>query len=148
MGLGIFRYAASLPAQTAERMSRRLARTSASKGRRAWLRSLLAAAVAVVFASTAVAEKRVALIVANGAYKGAPLENPTVDADRVAASLTNIGFVVKVMKNVDLDEFDRGVTTHAASRLPPPESAGSSSRLAKRAVCCKVSSSRSRSMIT
>jgi len=120
MGLGIFRYAASLPAQTAERMSRGLARDSATKGRRAWLRSLLAAAVAVAFASTALAEKRVALIVANGAYKGAPLENPTVDADRVAASLTNIAFVVKVMKNVDLDEFDRGVTTHAASRLPPP----------------------------
>ena len=113
MGLGIFRYAASLPAQTAERMSRRLAHNSASKRRRVWLRSLLAAAVAVAFASTALAEKRVALLVANGSYKGAPLENPTVDADLVAASLTNIGFVVKVMKNVDLDEFDRGVTEFA-----------------------------------
>jgi uncharacterized caspase-like protein len=50
---------------------------------------------------------------ANDAYKGAPRENPTVDADRVAASLTNIAFVVKVMKNVDLDEFDRGVTEFA-----------------------------------
>jgi hypothetical protein len=94
-------------------MSRRLARNSASKGRRGWLRSLLAAAVAVACASTALAEKRVALIVANGAHKGAPLENPTVDADFVAASLTNIGFVVKVMKNVDLHEFDRGVTGFA-----------------------------------
>jgi len=73
----------------------------------------LAAAVAVAFASTALAEKRVAPIVANGAYKGAPLENPTVDANLVAASLTNIGFVVKVIKNVDLDEFDRGVTEFA-----------------------------------
>jgi uncharacterized caspase-like protein len=73
----------------------------------------LAAAVAVAFASTALAEKRVTLIVANGAHKGAPLENPTVDADFVAASLTNIGFVVKVMKNVDLHEFDRGVTGFA-----------------------------------
>ena len=62
----------------------------------------MAAVVAVPFASTALAEKRVALIVANGAHKGAPL-----------TSLTNIGFVVKVMKNVDLDEFDRGVTEFA-----------------------------------
>jgi Caspase domain len=113
MGPGIFRYAASLPAQTAECMSRHLAGNSASKRRRVWLRSLLAADVAVAFASTALAEKRVALIVANGAYKGAPLENPTVDADFVAASLTNIGFVVKVMKNVDLDEFGHGVTEFA-----------------------------------
>jgi uncharacterized protein len=54
----------------------------------------------------ALADKRVALIVANGDYKGAPLENPTTDADLVAASLTTIGFAVKVVKNADLDVFD------------------------------------------
>jgi TPR repeat protein len=57
----------------------------------------------------ALADKRVALIVANGA----PLENPTPAADLVAASLTNIGFGVKVMKNADLDAFDGVVTAFA-----------------------------------
>jgi uncharacterized caspase-like protein len=58
----------------------------------------LAALFAIGFASTALAEKRVALIVANADYKGAALQNPTFDADLVATSLQNIGFVVKVVK--------------------------------------------------
>ena len=78
------------------------------------LRSLLAAAFAIGFASAALADKRVALIVANGAYKGAPLENPTFDADLVAASLANIGFTVKVVKNADLGGFDSAVTRFSA----------------------------------
>jgi uncharacterized caspase-like protein len=57
--------------------------------------------------------KRVALIVANGAYKGAPLGNPTFDADIVAASLTDIGFIVKVAKNADLGGFDQAVNDFA-----------------------------------
>jgi uncharacterized caspase-like protein len=61
----------------------------------------------------ALADKRVALIVANGDYIGAPLENPTLDADLVAASLTNIGFAVKVVKNAELRAFDGAVTAFA-----------------------------------
>jgi tetratricopeptide (TPR) repeat protein len=57
--------------------------------------------------------KRVALIVANSAYKGAPLGNPTIDADIVAASLTAIGFTVKVAKNADLGGFDSVVSAFA-----------------------------------
>src|SRR5271170_6115541 len=66
-----------------------------------------------VTAAQALADKRVALIVANGDYKGAPLENPTTDANLVAASLTTIGFAVKVVKNADLDAFDSAVNTFA-----------------------------------
>ena len=80
---------------------------------RIWLRSLLAALFATGFASTALADKRVALIVANGGYKGAALANPIVDADLVAASLQNIGFTVKVVKNADLGTFDAAVTAFA-----------------------------------
>ena len=80
---------------------------------RIWLRSLLAALLAIGFASIALAEKRVALIVANGDYRGAALQNPTFDADLVATSLRNIGFVVKVAKNADLDTFDAAVTAFA-----------------------------------
>ena len=80
---------------------------------RSWLRSLLAALLAIGFASTALADKRVALIVANADYKGAALQNPTFDADLVATSLQNIGFVVKVVKNADLGTFDAAVTAFA-----------------------------------
>lgn len=78
-----------------------------------WLRSLLAALFAIGFASIALADKRVALIVANGDYRGAALANPIVDADLVAASLRGIGFTVKVLKNADLGTFDAGVTGFA-----------------------------------
>ena len=80
---------------------------------RIWLRSLLAALLAIGFASTALADKRVALIVANGGYRGAALANPIVDADLVAASLQNIGFSVKVVRNADLGTFDAAVTAFA-----------------------------------
>ena len=80
---------------------------------RSWLRSFLAALLTIGFASTALAEKRVALIVANADYKGAALQNPTFDADLVATSLQNIGFVVKVVKNADLGTFDAAVTGFA-----------------------------------
>src|SRR5450631_3891699 len=73
------------------------------------LRSFLAAALAIGFASAALADKRVALIVANGAYKGAPLENPTTDADLVAKGLTNVGFAATVVKDADLVRFDSAV---------------------------------------
>jgi hypothetical protein len=58
-------------------------------------------------------ERRVALVVANAAYRGAPLGNPTVDADIVAASLASIGFDVKVSKNLDLGAFDTAVNAFA-----------------------------------
>ena len=80
---------------------------------RSWLRSFLAALLTIGFASTALADKRVALIVANADYKGAALQNPTFDADLVATSLQNIGFVVKVVKNADLGTFDAAVTAFA-----------------------------------
>ena len=80
---------------------------------RSWLRGFLAALLTIGFASTALAEKRVALIVANADYKGAALQNPTFDADLVATSLQNIGFVVKVVKNADLGTFDAAVTAFA-----------------------------------
>src|SRR5277367_1512987 len=88
----------------------RFRRGCASVVMRGWLRSFLAALLAIGFASTALAEKRVALIVANADYKGAALQNPTFDADLVATSLHNIGFAVKVVKNADLGTFDAAVT--------------------------------------
>lgn len=56
-----------------------------------FLISLLAA---VVMAMTAAAEPRTALIIGNAAYEGAPLRNPTNDADAMARSLRSAGFEV------------------------------------------------------
>src|SRR5277367_2292855 len=84
---------------------------------RGWLRSFLAAVFAIGFASTALADKRVALIVANADYRGAALQNPTFDADLVAAGLRNIGFTVRVVKNADLGTFDGAVNGFAEEAL-------------------------------
>jgi hypothetical protein len=57
--------------------------------------------------------RRVALIVANGAYSEAPLTNPTVDAGIVAGSLEKIGFSVTVKKDLDLDGFEQAISEFA-----------------------------------
>jgi len=56
-------------------------------------------------ASTASAETRVALIVANGAYEDAALQNPTVDADLIRPALEGMGFTVRVVTDADLAGF-------------------------------------------
>ena len=57
--------------------------------------------------------RRLALIVANGAYREAPLSNPGIDAGVVAASLEKIGFAVTVKRDVDLDGFEQALTGFA-----------------------------------
>ena len=53
-------------------------------------------------AAPALAEKRVALVIGNGAYRNAtPLPNPRNDAQDVAAALTRTGF--ETIIGVDLD---------------------------------------------
>ncbi|MFZ4530318.1 MAG: caspase family protein [Alsobacter sp.] len=55
----------------------------------------LAAVCATATAWAAAPERRVALVIGNGAYRFAPaLENPTIDARGVAAALRRIGFEV------------------------------------------------------
>jgi tetratricopeptide (TPR) repeat protein len=58
---------------------------------------------------------RVALVVANGAYHDAPLANPKVDADLVAASLEKTGFTVTVKKDLGLDALEQAVDDFADS---------------------------------
>ena len=62
----------------------------------------LAAVCATAPAGAAAPERRVALVIGNGAYRFAPaLENPTIDARGVAAALRRIGFEV-------IDGYDLG----------------------------------------
>ncbi|MBX3577045.1 MAG: caspase family protein [Rhizobiaceae bacterium] len=55
------------------------------------------------------ADTRVALIVANSAYRGAPLLNPGVDAQLVRGALRELGFDVTLVENAKLKEFDLAV---------------------------------------
>ena len=57
----------------------------------------------------------VALVIANGAYPHAPLQNPVVDAGLVGESLKRIGFAVTVKTNVDLDGFEQALSDFAAA---------------------------------
>jgi formylglycine-generating enzyme required for sulfatase activity len=52
----------------------------------------------------------VALVIANGAYPDAPLQNPVVDAGLIADSLKRIGFAVTVKTNVDLESFEQAMS--------------------------------------
>ena len=55
----------------------------------------LAGALALLSASPAAAEKRVALVIGNSAYKNvAPLDNPVKDARLMADTLSSIGFTL------------------------------------------------------
>jgi formylglycine-generating enzyme required for sulfatase activity len=64
-------------------------------------------------AKTVAAGRRVALIIANGAYPDAPLANPTIDSGLIADSLKRIGFAVIVKENLDLDGFEQAISDFA-----------------------------------
>ncbi len=55
----------------------------------------------------------VALVIANGAYPDAPLQNPVIDAGLVGESLKRIGFAVTLKTNVDLDGFEQALSDFA-----------------------------------
>ncbi len=60
---------------------------------------LLAICAAMLLASPALASKKVALVIGNGAYSEAPLKNPTNDARAIAATLRSQGFEVLLKEN-------------------------------------------------
>src|SRR5262249_19745818 len=72
---------------------------------------IVAVLVAVAaLAAPALAEKRVALVIGNGAYQNAPrLPNPGNDAQDVAAALRRVGF--EAILGLDLDRA--GIDDHA-----------------------------------
>src|SRR5688572_29271840 len=66
--------------------------------------------------SAAAAEKRVALVIGNSAYRHSPeLTNPRNDAADLAATFRRLGF--KILEGVDLDKagMDRAVRDFAAA---------------------------------
>ena len=66
------------------------------------LSAALAASGLAAQAANAPAERRIALVIGNGAYKSAPLKNPVGDAQAVAASLRQLGYEVTLRENTSL----------------------------------------------
>src|SRR5215813_7164592 len=69
--------------------------------------SVLLSLIAIMFsAQSAMAEKRVAFVVGNGAYKNvAQLPNPPIDAKAIAGVLRNVGFEVVEGTNLTRDKM-------------------------------------------
>lgn len=61
------------------------------------------------------AEKRVALVIGNGAYPGAPLLNPANDAKDMAVELRKLGFTVIERINANQKEMHRSITKFGES---------------------------------
>jgi hypothetical protein len=72
---------------------------------RFWIAALSVAAL-LVSGNAALADKRVAFVVGNGAYKNVtPLPNPAIDARSMAALLRNVGFDVVEGSNLTRDQM-------------------------------------------
>jgi len=86
----------------------------------------LAIGVAILVApdlATAAADKRVALVIGNGAYKNAPrLDNPTFDAKAVADAFRSLGFQVVDGYDLDIAQMRAKVSEFSAI-LPDAKSA-------------------------
>jgi hypothetical protein len=67
------------------------------------------ALAASALAGSAQAERRVALVIGNGAYKAGPLKNPPNDARDMAASLKSLGFEVILSENAGLAQMEQAV---------------------------------------
>ena len=86
---------------------------------RLWASLLLGFALLAGFAADpALADKRLALVIGNSAYKNAPkLKNPANDASDMAESLERLGF--EVVRGVDLDYSSmRNAVRRFSERLP------------------------------
>jgi uncharacterized caspase-like protein/peptidoglycan hydrolase-like protein with peptidoglycan-binding domain len=86
----------------------------------------LAIGLAILLApdsATAAADKRVALVIGNGAYKNAPrLDNPTFDAKAVAHAFRRLGFQVVDGYDLDIAQM-RAKVSEFSALLPDAKSA-------------------------
>ena len=88
-----------------------------AQGNRNWLHRLLALMVLLMaggLAPSALAETRVALVIANSDYRAAPLSNPQVDLGLVVPALEAMGFDVTSVLNADLASFDSALNAFNA----------------------------------
>jgi uncharacterized caspase-like protein len=62
-------------------------------------------------------ERRVALVIGNGAYKSAPLRNPTHDAKIMASALREMGFEVSEKPNLNYQGMNEAITAFGEKLL-------------------------------
>lgn len=74
-----------------------------------WCLPLLVFFVCAAAATHAAQERRVALVIGNGAYKAAPLKNPVNDARDMAQALQELGFDVTLKLNAGHKEMEEAV---------------------------------------
>ena len=70
---------------------------------------LLLAILLLGLAAPAQAERRLALVIGNGAYPTAPLKNPVNDATDMAAALARLGFEVMLLKDASMQQMETAV---------------------------------------
>lgn len=72
--------------------------------------------VLIVLAVPAVADRRVALVIGNGAYQQAPsLDNPVQDSEAVRAALIRLGFEVTIARDANADQMRSAIRDFAVS---------------------------------
>ena len=76
--------------------------------------ALLLSLLFLVWTGTAQAEKRIALVIGNGAYDSQPLSNPANDAALMAETLREVGF--EVIEVIDADSRAMRKAVHGFSR--------------------------------
>ena len=82
---------------------------------RRWISLMILACLVFLLAAPAHADRRVALVIGNGAYPSAPLKNPTNDARDMAATLKNLGFEVILRENAGLRQMEDALDEFWAS---------------------------------
>lgn len=84
-----------------------------------WQASYGAQRTLAVKSADAQLQKRVALVMGNASYKGAPaLRNPVNDANAISASLNNLGFEVIEVTNATQKEMNRAITVFGSKLTP------------------------------
>lgn len=68
-----------------------------------------AMSIMLLSASDSLAQKRLALLIGNSAYKNGPLKNPVNDVTAMDSALTKVGFDVMVLKNADRNAIGRAI---------------------------------------
>jgi hypothetical protein len=109
---------------------------------RFWIAALSVAAL-LFSGNAALAEKRVAFVIGNGAYKNVPqLPNPPIDAKTMASTLRNVGFDVVEGYNLTRDKMTEKLLEfgHKAEGADMPCSTmpAMASRWAARTICCPL----------
>ena len=66
-------------------------------------------------AASDVSQRRVAVVIGNGAYKDAPLNNPPNDAQDMTTALKGLGFSVATRVNVDQKDMKRSIRDFGAA---------------------------------